>query len=65
MISVNGKIIPHHPDITVKELVEVLRFDFPHLFVRVNRKIVDRDEWANYIVPNSAEVEIVPIISGG
>lgn len=65
MIRVNGKTTSFAAGSTLQELIDQLHYDFPLLFVRVDRKVVRKTEWRHYAVPGGAEVEITPIVAGG
>ena len=65
MIRVNGKSTSFVAGTTLQEIICRLNYDFPLLFVRVNRTIVRKAEWPRYAVPDGAEVEIMPIVAGG
>ena len=65
MIRVNGKSTSFAPGTTMQQIIDQLNYDFPLLFVRVNRQVVRKAEWGRYPVPDGAEVEINPIVAGG
>jgi thiamine biosynthesis protein ThiS len=65
VIRINGKPSTLSAGITVHQLIRLENYDFPLLFVRVNREVVNKSKWKDYRIPENAEVEIVPIVAGG
>ncbi len=65
MITVNGKKVEWNNGMTVESLLAKMNYTFPKIVVRVNGKVVDKDEWAAYPVPDGAEVQAHHLIAGG
>lgn len=62
--------IPEHIDspkasITVSELLAIKRFTFKMLVVKVNGKLIKKDEYTSAIINNGDDVQVIHLISGG
>ena len=65
MVTVKGKQIPWHENLTVGEIMDRLGGDTPLLLVRVNDRIVKRKEWNTYRVPDGSRVDVYYVVAGG
>jgi sulfur carrier protein len=65
MITAKGKRLEWHQGLTVRNVLEILGYNYPSVLVRVNGTIVRRKVWDSTIVPDEAEVEVRPIVAGG
>ncbi len=65
MIQVAGKQHPWHDGMTVSDLLKEL--DDPHLYavVRINEQYVSRPNFEQTIIPDDAEIFLIPMIAGG
>jgi sulfur carrier protein len=65
MITVNGKEIAYEEGMTVKRLLEIMNYTFPMIIVRVNGKLVLKEDWETFAVPEGAKVQALHQIAGG
>jgi thiamine biosynthesis protein ThiS len=65
MITAKGKRLEWHEGLTVRDVLDMLGYNFPSVLVRVNGNIVRRKSWEATVVPDEAEVEVRPIVAGG
>jgi thiamine biosynthesis protein ThiS len=65
MIRVAGKAHPWRPGLTVADLLRECGEDPDPPVVRVNDHYVSRPDFAQTIIPDNAEIFIVPMIAGG
>jgi thiamine biosynthesis protein ThiS len=65
MIRVSGKQLPWHEGMTVSELLQALKDPHPYAVVRINEQYVTRPNFAKTIVPDNAQVFLIPMIAGG
>ncbi len=65
MILVNGKEVGYEDGMTVKRLLEKLNYTFPMIIVRVNGKLVSKEEWETFVIPPGAKVQALHQIAGG
>jgi thiamine biosynthesis protein ThiS len=66
MIRVNNQYdVPWHPGMTVQDVLDALKFSFRMIVVKVNGKVVLRQDFATTEVPDGAEMQAIHLISGG
>jgi thiamine biosynthesis protein ThiS len=65
MIQVAGKQHPWHDGMTVLELLNELNDPHPYAVVRINERYVSRPNFEQTIIPDDAEVFLIPMIAGG
>jgi sulfur carrier protein len=65
MITVNGKEVAYEEGMTVKRLLEIMNYTFPMIIVRVNGKLVLREDWDTFVIPPEAKVQALHQIAGG
>ena len=65
MIQVAGKQIPWHEGMTVSELLNALNDPHPYAVIRINDVYVTRPNFEKTIIPDDAEVFLIPMIAGG
>jgi len=51
--------------LTVRELLERLKYQFPLIFVKVNGKIVKKDQYAVHPLQEGDVVEAIHLMGGG
>lgn len=65
MIEVNGKKIIWEEGLTVDKLMEKMGYTYPMIVVRINGKLIDKQLWASYLVPDGSVVQAHHMIAGG
>ncbi|RLF39138.1 MAG: thiamine biosynthesis protein ThiS [Thermoplasmata archaeon] len=65
MITVNNKDIEWIEGETVEKLLKRLKYVFPVVVVKINGEIIPMKKYSTTIIPDNAEIDIIPIISGG
>jgi sulfur carrier protein len=66
MIRVNNQYeVEWRSGMTVQDLLDELKFTFRLIAVKVNGVVVLRPDYATTLVPDSAEVQALHLISGG
>lgn len=65
MITVNSERIPYEEGMTVRRMLEICRYTFPLLVVKVNGELVPRDAYETFAVPDGSDVQAIHLISGG
>ena len=65
MIKVNGKKHSWYEGMTIKDLLN--NFNKSHLYavVRINDKHISRPYFEKTLVPDNAEVFLIPMVAGG
>jgi len=65
MITVNGEPLAHTPGMTVRDVLKARGFVFPLVIVRIGGQLVSREDFDTTPVPESAEVQVLHLMSGG
>jgi len=65
MIQVAGKQHPWHVGMTVSDLLQELDDSHPYAVVRINEQYISRPNFEKTIIPDDAEVFLIPMIAGG
>jgi len=50
---------------TINQLLEIKKFTFKMLVIKVNGELVKKDEYDSYIVKDGDDVNVLHLISGG
>jgi thiamine biosynthesis protein ThiS len=64
-IKVNGRDFDWVENETVKELLRRVRYTFPLVVVKINDKLIRRDDFSKVTVPDNSDVSVIHMISGG
>ncbi len=65
MITVNGHRIDWHEGMTIREILQVMKYSFRLLVIKVNGQLVKREAYDSTTVPDEAEVHVIHLMSGG
>ena len=65
MIKVSGKEHAWREGMTIADLLEDIEGDHPYAVVRIDSTYVSRPNFEKTIIPDGAEVFLVPMIAGG
>ena len=65
MIEVNGKEVKWMKNETVSQLLERMRYIFPLVVVKINNKVVSKNDFSKVTVPDNSQVSVIHMISGG
>lgn len=65
MIRVAGKEFPWRPGMSVADLLEECGDPHDTPVVRINEQYVSRPNFAHTIIPDQAEIHLIPMIAGG
>jgi len=65
MIQVAGKQLPWYEGMTVSDLLNALKDPYPYAVVRINEQYITQPNFAKTIVPDNAQVFLIPMIAGG
>jgi thiazole synthase/sulfur carrier protein len=53
-ITVNGKTVEHVNEETVAELLKRMHYTFPLIIVKINGKLVKKEEYRKILIPDNA-----------
>lgn len=65
MIEVNGKKVEWEEGMTVEKLLEKMNYTFPKIVVRVDGKVIEKNDWQGYPIPDQSVVQAHHLIAGG
>jgi thiamine biosynthesis protein ThiS len=65
MIQVAGKQIAWRAGLTVSDLLTELEDPHPYVVVRINAQYITRPNFEHTLVPDDAEVFLIPMVAGG
>jgi thiamine biosynthesis protein ThiS len=65
VIKVSDKTVTWHQGMTISDLLNELNDPHPYAVVRINEKYVSRPNFDKTIIPDDAEVFLIPMIAGG
>jgi len=51
--------------LTVSDVLERMRYTFPHIIVSINGEIVLRAKYPTRAIPDGADVRVIHLIAGG
>ncbi|MDD3045059.1 MAG: sulfur carrier protein ThiS [Candidatus Delongbacteria bacterium] len=64
-ITVNGHEIDWNGNMTVRNVLDRMKYSFRMLVIKVNGTIVKREDWETFPVPEGADVKVIHLMSGG
>lgn len=65
MIQVAGKQHPWREGLTVSDLLIELNDSHPYAVVRINEQYISRSNFEQTMIPDDANVFLIPMIAGG
>jgi sulfur carrier protein ThiS len=65
MITVGDKTLPWHEGMSVSDLLQLIEDPHPYAVIRINQKFVSRPNFDKTLIPDNAEVFLIPMIAGG
>lgn len=64
-ITVNDSLIPWNEGMTVRKVLELKKYTFKMLLVKINGQLIKKNEYDIATVPEGAEVKVIHLMSGG
>ncbi|KUK72597.1 MAG: Uncharacterized protein XD91_1205 [Clostridiales bacterium 38_11] len=62
----NDRIFEHYKDdMTIGDVIEVMRFTYPRLVVKVNGRLIQKSEYNATILNENDDVKIHHLLAGG
>ena len=65
MIKVDDKSYPWYEGMTIADLLRDIEATYPYPVVRVNTRYVSRPDFHKTLIPDKAQVYLIPMIAGG
>lgn len=64
-ITVNGNIVEWEDGMTISSLLIKMNYTFRMLVIKVNGKLIKKDQYDTTLIPQNADVAVIHLISGG
>jgi len=64
-ITVNGNVIEWTPGMTVRDVLVKMNYTFRMLVIKLDGKLIKKDEYDITQVPSGSELMVIHLISGG
>lgn len=64
-ITVNDNIIDWEENMNIHRILEIMNYTFRMLVIKVDGKLIKKDEYATTIVKPNSDVKVIHLISGG
>jgi thiamine biosynthesis protein ThiS len=64
-IEVNSKKVEWVENETVRQLLKRMGYVFPLVIVKINEKIIPKNDFSNVVVPDKSKIAVIHMISGG
>jgi len=65
MITVNKREIEYKEDETVTDLLKRMKYNFPLIIVKINKKIIPKKKYSETKIPDNSDIAVIHMISGG
>ena len=65
MITLDGEQRPWQNNMTVSRLLQEIADAHQYAVIKVNGRYVSRPNFDTYIIPDNAEIYLIPMIAGG
>jgi len=65
LIEVNGKEIVWIENENIQQLLRRMKYTFPLVVVKINDKVIPRNDFSEIIVPDKSKISVIHMISGG
>lgn len=64
-ITVNSTEIAWEENMTIDRVLQVMKYTFKMIIVKVNGELIKKDKYNSYIVEENSDVKVIHLISGG
>jgi len=64
-IEVNSKKVEWLENETVSQLLKRVGYIFPLVVVKINDRVIPKNDFPNIIVPDKSKISVIHMISGG
>lgn len=65
MLVVNGTPLEFKQGMTVRDILTEMRYTFPLLVIKINGRLVRRDQYNDATVDDGAEIQVIHLMGGG
>jgi len=64
-IKVNGKTVDYVDHETVTDLLKRMHYTFPLIIIKIDGKLVKKQDYSTTFIPDNADIKAIHLISGG
>ena len=64
-ITVNSNKIKWEEDLNIRKILKIMNYTFKMIIVKVNGRLVKKDEYDTFFVDENSDVKVIHLISGG
>ena len=64
-IEVNGRNVDWVKNETVEKLLKRMNYTFPLIIVKINDKVVPKQDFPKVVIPDKSKIAVIHMISGG
>ncbi|WP_352417894.1 sulfur carrier protein ThiS [Proteiniborus sp.] len=65
MILINGNEHEWTKDLTVQKILDIKKYTFPKIIVKVNGNLIPKHEYASTLIYDGDEVQVIHLLAGG
>ena len=65
MITIDGEEFPWREGLTISKMLVERDDTYDYAVVRMNQMIVSRPNFKSAVIPNHAEIVLIPMVAGG
>ena len=65
MIKVADQTIDWHEGMTISDLLSIINDPHPYAVVRINQSYISRPNFDKTIIPDGAQIYLIPMVAGG
>lgn len=65
MILINGKKHTWTEKLTVQEILDIKKYTFPKIIVKINGRLIPKHEYASTLIYDEDEVQVIHLLAGG
>lgn len=65
MITVNGKEFPYEEGMTVRRLLELKKYAYPRITIKINGEFVKDEEFHTTLIHDGDDIQCIHLMAGG
>ena len=65
IIKLNNRDFPWEEGLTIEKIMQIKRFTFPKIIVKVNGKHIEKEDYSTTLVNAGDNVEMIHLLAGG
>ena len=65
MITLDGEQMPSKKGMTISNVLQEIADKHPYAVIKLNGRYVSRPSFDTHVIPDNAEIHLIPMIAGG